>query len=150
MKTLFKNRQATHEYAIEDTLTAGIMLEGWEVKSLLASQATFNAGNAFVRLVGGEAFLEAFTIQPLAQTNMGLLAERNPLRSRKLLLTRHEIDKWSKKVAERGFTIVPLEFMQGRKLKIVIGLAKGKNLRDKRETVKARDLDREIARELSN
>lgn len=150
MKTLYKNRQAYHEYHIEDTLTAGLVLEGWEVKALLASQATFNGGGAFVRLKDGEAWLEAMTIQPLAQAAKGLLTPLNPTRSRKLLLKRSELEKLTKKVAERGYTIVPLEILQDRKLKVSIGLAKGKKQHDKRDAIKTRDVERDLRRAEKN
>lgn len=148
MKTLFQNRQARFDYAIEATFTAGVLLEGWEVKSLLNSQATFNAGNAFVRFKDGEAWLEAFTVQPMASTAKGLLVDRQPLRSRKLLLTRQELDKLQKKVAISGYTVVPLAISYDRRIKVEIGLGKGKKKHDKRETVKQRDQSRDFQRQL--
>lgn len=145
-KVLVENRQAKHQYAISDSFTAGIILQGWEVKAMLAGHATFNGGSAFVRMVGGEAFLEGLTVTPLVQAGRGMTIELEPNRSRKLLLNRAELDKLAKKVAERGFTIVPLAVIGGRKFKVEIALAKGKNHADKRESIKARDLDREMAR----
>ncbi|WP_087865229.1 SsrA-binding protein SmpB [Comamonas thiooxydans] len=148
MKTLFQNRQARFDYAIEASHTAGVLLEGWEVKSLLNSQATFNAGNAFVRFKDGEAWLEAFTIQPMASTAKGLLVERQPLRSRKLLLTRHELDKLQAKVAISGYTVVPLEITYDRRIHVVIGVGKGKKKHDKRDTIKQREQSRDLQRQL--
>lgn len=147
-KTVVDNRQARHLYHIEEDFEAGIMLQGWEVKAILAGQATFNGGSSFVRLVDGEAFLDAFTITPLPQANKGLLLECQPVRLRKLLLNKSELTKLERRVRERGYTVVPLEVTYGRKLKVRIGLAKGKKLADKRETVKNRDHARETAREL--
>lgn len=146
VRTVVENRQARHLYSIEDTFTAGLMLEGWEVKAILAGQATFNGGGAYIKLKDGEAFIESLTITPLANSNKGMLVEREPCRERKLLLNKSEISKLTKKVAERGYTIVPLSIQLNRKLKLEIALAKGKNHADKRATVKERDLKREMAR----
>lgn len=147
--TILENRQARHLYAIEDSYEAGLVLEGWEVKAILAGRANFNGGGAFIRLTAGEAWLEAMTITPLPASNKGLLAPMQPGRARKLLLRGAELEKLSRKVAERGYTVVPLSVERGRKLKLVIGLAKGKNHADKRDTIKQRDLTREVQRELA-
>lgn len=149
MKTIIENRQASHLYFIEESLEAGIVLEGWEVKAILAGRANFNGGGAYIRLVQGEAFLESMSITPQHESNLGLLAKRDPHRRRKLLLRASELAKLGKKVAERGYTIVPLRLTQGRKLKLEIGLAKGKRLPDKREAIKQRDLGREAERSLT-
>lgn len=146
MKTLLENRQARHNYFIDDTMTAGLKLEGWEVKAIRAGRANFNGGGAFIRFTGGEAWLEAMTITPLREANFGLLEERKPNRERKLLLKRSELDKLGKRVAERGYTIVPLAVLDGRHFKLQIGIAKGKKQHDKRETLKQRDLIRALAR----
>lgn len=146
--TVVENRQARHLYAIEDTFEAGLMLEGWEVKAILGGRATFNAGAAYVKLRDGEAFLESLTITPSAQDNKGLFEALEPGRPRKLLLNRSELSKLERRVATRGYTIVPLSIICKRKLKLIIGLAKGKTLVDKRETVKARDQKRDLARDL--
>jgi SsrA-binding protein len=149
-RTVVDNRQARHLYFIEDTFEAGIMLQGWEVKAILAGQATFNGGAAFVRLIDGEAFIDSLTITPLTQARKGLLTELDPGRRRKLLLNKSELIKLERRVAERGYTIVPLALTYGRKLKVNIGLVKGKKLADKRETVKNRDQQRDMAREMRN
>lgn len=148
MKAFLENRQARHNFFIDDTLTAGLKLEGWEVKAIRAGRANFNGGGAFIRFNNGEAWLDAMTITPLPQAHQGLLDERKPGRARKLLLTRAELTKLGRRVAERGFTVVPLAVMDGRTFKLQIGLAKGKKLHDKRETIKARDLSRAAARGL--
>ena len=150
MTTLLENRQARHLYTIEDTLEAGLVLEGWEVKAILAGRANFNGGGAFVRMKDGEAWLEAMTITPLPMAAKGLLLDAQPARARKLLLKKAELNKLGRKVAERGYTVVPLEVTRGRRLKLKIGLAKGKNHADKRETIKQRDQAREVQRELSS
>lgn len=149
MSTLLENRQARHNYFIGDTLTAGIKLEGWEVKSIREGRANFNGGNAFIRIHGGEAFLEAMTITPSVRTNLGLLSPRDPARSRKLLLKRSELDKLTKKVTQAGYTVVPLALVDGHCFKLKIGIAKGKKQHDKREATKERDLARSMAREMA-
>lgn len=148
LRTVVDNRQARFLYQIEDTFTAGLVLEGWEVKSILAGQANFNGGGAFIRLKDGEAFIDTMTITPLPQALKGLLQALDPNRPRKLLLKRAEIDKLNRRVAERGFTVVPLALTYNGKLKLEIGVAKGKKLADKRESVKQRDGQRELAREI--
>lgn len=142
MDVIAQNRQARHNYFIEDTFLAGMVLEGWEVKAILAGRANFGAGGAYVRLMAGEAFLEGFSITPLPQATLGLLAERLPARSRKLLLSRAELNKLARNVIKQGYTIVPLAVQRNKKLKLEIGLARGKKQHDKRETIKARDLAR--------
>lgn len=150
VRTVVDNRQARHLYFIEDTLTAGLALEGWEVKAILDGQATFNGGNAFIKLKDGEAFVDSLTITPLPQARKGLLEELQPQRQRKLLLNRSELNKLSRQVARRGYTVVPLALTYNGKLKLEIGVAKGKKQADKRETVKDRDQKRDIARELKS
>lgn len=147
-RTLAENRQARHAYFIEDTYEAGIMLQGWEVKAILAGQANFNGGGSFIRLVNGEAFIDALTITPLASTNKGLLIPQEPARVRKLLLNKAELNKLDRRVREKSYTVVPLALTYGRKIKVVLGLAKGKKLADKRETIKTRDLERETQRQV--
>lgn len=148
-KPLVENRQARHNYAIKDTLEAGIVLEGWEVKAIRAGQATFNGGAAYVRLAHGEAWLESMTITPIASMNMGLLEPRQADRARKLLLSKQELTKLGRSVTQKGFTVVPLSLTPGRRFKLQIGLAQGKNNHDKRETVRQRDQEREIARSMT-
>ncbi len=148
LRTVIDNRQARHLYNIEDTFTAGLMLEGWEVKAILAGQANFNGGGAFVRIRGSEAFIDSMTVTPLPQAKKGLLVELNPNRERKLLLNKSELTKLDRRVSERGYTIVPLALTYNGKLKLEIGLAKGKNQADKRDTLKERDGKRDLAREM--
>ena len=145
MESIAENRQARHLYHIEDTFLAGIVLEGWEVKSILAGRGNFGMGGAFVAIKGGEAFLEGTHITPGKEVYRSHIDVPQPARARKLLLTRHELSKLSKKVIERGYTVVPLEIQRegaGKKLKVLIGLAKGKKQFDKRADQKARDLER--------
>lgn len=149
-RTVVENRQARHLYYIEETFEAGLQLEGWEVKAALAGQATFNGGAAYVKLSQGEAFLDSLTITALPQARAEhTLREPQALRPRKLLLKRAELDKLNRRVAERGYTVVPLALTYGRKLKLTLGLARGKKLVDKKESIKQRDEQREQAREVA-
>lgn len=148
VRIVVENRQARHQFFIEDTFEAGLILEGWEVKSILAGQATFNGGGAYVKMTNGEAFIESLTVTPLAQNRKGLLLDCQPGRARKLLLRKTELVKLCKKVTEKGYTVVPLSISYNGKLKMQIGLAKGKNGADKRATIKERDLTRELSRQV--
>ena len=148
VRTVIDNRQARHLFHIEDTFEAGMMLQGWEVKAILAGQANFNSGSAFVRVEGGEAFLDALTVTPLPQALKGAFADMQPIRLRKLLLNKTELNKLQRRVSEKGYTVVPLSITHNGKLKLQIGLAKGKKLHDKRETLKQRDIGRDMARDL--
>lgn len=147
-RTVVDNRQARHLFFIEDTFEAGLILQGWEVKSILAGQANFNGGSAFIKLINGEAFIDALTITPLPTTNVGLLVDREPNRLRKLLLHKSELVKLERRVKERGYTVVQLALTLDGKLKLQVGLAKGKKLHDKRDTLKQRDVQRDMARDL--
>lgn len=150
VKTVVTNRQARHLFSIEDTFEAGIMLMGWEVKAILAGQATFNGGSAYVLLTGGDAYLHSLTVTPLLQAGKGGLTDLTPSRARKLLLNKSELNKLEKRVKERGYAIVPLSITYGRKLKVQIGLAKGKNHADKRNSLKERDNARDTQRQLKD
>ena len=136
------NRRARYSYEILDTIEAGIELRGPEVKSLRAGQANLTDGYAFVR--GGEIFLRGVHISPYAQASRDNV---DPDRERKLLLHRQEIAKLAGKVAERGFTLVPLSlyWKQGR-AKVELGLARGRKTIDRREVVKKREHQREMDR----
>ncbi len=136
-----KNRPATYEYAIEDRLMAGIMLTGSEIKSIRNSKVSFN--DSYCLFIKSELWVKSLHIGEYA--NAGY-ASHEPLRERKLLLNRKELNKWADKVKERGLTIVPLSLSINEKgwAKIEIGLGKGKKLHDKRESLKNRDADREI------
>lgn len=147
-KVMAENRKARHDYFIEETFEAGIMLQGWEVKAIRAGQANFSGATAFVRIDGGEVLLEALSVTPLVSSAQGLLAERNPVRQRTLLLKKQEIHRIEKRVRERGYTLVPLALTLRRNVKVTLGLAKGKKLADKRDTLRARDLAREVERQL--
>ncbi|WP_277183351.1 SsrA-binding protein SmpB [Caballeronia sp. BR00000012568055] len=141
--SIIDNRKASFDYFIEERYEAGLVLEGWEVKALRAGRAQIKEG--YVVIKQGELFLIGTHISPLPEASK--FANLDPVRTRKLLLHRDQIDKLIGKVEQRGHTLVPLNFhyKEGR-VKCEIGLAKGKKLHDKRETEKKRDWERERAR----
>jgi SsrA-binding protein len=140
-----ENRKARHDYFIEDRYEAGLALMGWEVKSLRAGRAQLTEAYVFIR--GGEIFMMGAHLSPLNSASTHVVAD--PVRTRKLLLNRAEIDRLVGAVEREGYTIVPLElyWKQGR-AKVRIGLAKGKKQHDKRASEKERDWQRDKARVL--
>lgn len=136
-----KNRPATFEYAIEDRLTAGLVLTGSEIKSIRNSKVSFN--DSYCLYQKGELWVKSLHISEYV--NAGY-ASHDPTRERKLLLTKKELRKWADKVKEKGLTIVPLSISINDKgwAKMEIGLGKGKKLHDKRESSKNRDAEREM------
>lgn len=139
--TIAQNRKARHDYFIEDTIEAGIKLEGWEVKSLRASKGQIV--DSYVTFKDGAAYLFGAQFQPLLTASSHVQAD--PLRTRKLLLKQKEIDKLMVAVEQKGYTCVALSLYWSHELvKCEIGLAKGKKNHDKRDTEKSRDADREM------
>ncbi len=142
-----ENRKARHDFFIDETIEAGLALEGWEVKSLRAGRA--NLTEAYALLKDGEAWLFGAHIAPLSSASTHV--KTDPTRSRKLLLHRREIDRLIGAVERKGFTLVPLQlYWQRGRAKLSLGLARGKKQHDKRDTVKNRDWDRQKARILKN
>ena len=141
-KLIAQNRKARHDYHIDDVFEAGLVLVGTEVKSLRAGRATL--GDGFAEITNGEAFLHGVHIPEYTE---GTWTNHAPRRVRKMLLNRHEIDKIESKVNERGFTLVPLSmyFKDGR-AKVEIALARGKDVGDKRQAIKEREMKREMER----
>jgi SsrA-binding protein len=141
--TIVDNKKAFHEYFIEERYEAGLMLEGWEVKAIRAGRS--NLKESYVVLKQEEVWLIGCHISPLPTASTHI--HPDPVRSRKLLLHAHEIRKLIGKVQQAGFTLMPLNlhFSKGR-VKIEIGLAKGKKLHDKRAVQKDRDWQREKSR----
>jgi len=137
-----RNPKATHDYHVLETWEAGIVLSGTEVKSLRDGKASIK--EAWARVWNGEVFLEGMNITPYAQGNR---YNHEPVRSRKLLLHRREIERLIGAVEQQGLTLVPLElyFLRG-KAKIALALGRGKKQHDKREDIKRRIADREAAR----
>lgn len=144
-RAIAENRRARYDYFIEERLEAGLALEGWEVKSMRAGRAQLTEAYVYVR--NGEAFLIGAHIAPLSTASTHKVAD--PVRTRKLLLHRNEIDRLIGAVERRGYTIVPLElYWKNGRAKLQIGLAKGKKQHDKRATEKDRDWQRDKARTL--
>lgn len=141
--TIALNRKARHEYSIEDTYEAGIALEGWEVKSLRAGRIQLDQGYVFVK--HGEAFLFGANITPLPTASTHI--NPDPQRTRKLLLHARELSKLIGSVERKGYTLVPLAlYWHNNRVKLEIGLAKGKKLHDKRAAEKDRDWQRQKQR----
>jgi SsrA-binding protein len=145
-KLIVDNRRARHEYHLGDRVEAGLVLQGTEVKVLRGGEATLQQAYAEVR--DGEAWLLGLHVPEYTEGNR---ANHDPDRPRKLLLHRREIERLAAGVAEKGFTLVPtkLYFRDGR-VKVELALAKGKELRDKRRDIAARDARRQIERELKS
>jgi SsrA-binding protein len=139
-RTIATNRRARHDYEILETVEAGLVLRGTEVKSLRGSHVTFK--DAFATIRNDEAWLVGCHINPYSH---GTDANHDPERDRKLLLHRREIARLSGKVAERGLTLIPLRlYFKGGRAKLEIGLARGKKLHDKRASLRERDAKREM------
>lgn len=144
MKPVCQNRKAYHDYHIEDTIEAGIALLGTEVKSLRQGKASLK--ESYVLFREGEAYLLNCHISPYSHGNR---MNHDPLRTRKLLLNKKEINSLSGKVARKGYALIPLKiYFKKSFAKIEIGLARGKKLYEKRDTIKEREARREIARAL--
>lgn len=137
------NRKAHFEYFIEDRFEAGLVLEGWEVKSLRAGRVQLD--QSYVIIQHGAAWLFGCLITPLQTASTHI--EPDPTRTRKLLLNQRELNKLIGSVERKGYTIVPLNlYWKNNRVKLEIGLAKGKKLHDKRATEKDRDWDRQKQR----
>lgn len=140
MPVLARNKKAFHDYFIEDKLEAGIELVGTEVKSVKAGKVSIK--ESFIRIIRDEVFVMNMHITPYEFGNINNVAES---RVRKLLLNRREIKKWSEKIKEQGYTIVPISvYIKQRLVKMEIGLAKGKKMHDKRESLKRKDIERDM------
>lgn len=142
-RTIAENRKARHDYFIEEQLEAGLALQGWEVKSLREGRANLTEGYAVLR--GGEAWLIGANIAPLLSASTHVLPD--PVRSRKLLLARRELDRLTGAVERQGYTLVPLSlYWKNGRAKLALGLAKGKKQHDKRAANRERDWERERQR----
>ena len=143
-----QNKKAFHDFFIEETFQAGISLSGTEVKSMRASRC--NLKESFIKIEGGSAFIEGMHISPYSHGN---IFNTDPVRRRRLLLNKREINRLRAKVTQEGYTIVPLKaYFKGCYVKIEIALAKGKKLHDKREAIakktQARNIQREFAQKV--
>ncbi len=142
IKIIANNKKAYHEYFVDEVYEAGLMLQGTEVKSLRMGQVSIK--ESYCRIRNGEVFIDNMNISPYEQGNR---ENHDPLRERKLLLHRDEIDKLIKKVAEKGLTLVPTKiYFKDSRAKIEVGVCRGKKLFDKRETLKRKQADRESDR----
>ena len=145
--TLIKNKKANFDYEIIEQFVAGIALLGFEVKSLKGGHGSLDGAYVVVR--GGEVFITGMHIPPYQPNNTP--KDYDPYRTRKLLLTKKEIDELLGKEKDKGLTIVPINVHNvGRKVKLTIAIARGKKKYDKRESIKKRDTEREIGRKLKN
>jgi SsrA-binding protein len=141
--TVAVNRRARHDYAIEDTLEAGLVLTGTEIKSIRAGRA--NLAEAYARIERGEAWLIGAHIAPYEQGNRN---NHEPTRTRKLLLHRDQIAELLGKTQAKGFTLVPLRlYIRDGLAKLEVGIARGKKAHDKRRSIAERDMRRELERE---
>lgn len=141
-KTVAQNKKAYHDYFIEETYEAGIVLQGTEIKSIRAGHV--NLKDAYVRIQNGEAVIFGMHISPYEQGNR---YNHDPLRTRKLLLHKREINKLYGEAKETGYALIPLKlYLKNGFCKVLIGLAKGKKNYDKREDLKRKEAKREIER----
>lgn len=146
-KLLAQNKKASHDYFIEDTYEAGLVLTGTEIKSLRKGRA--NIGDAFATIRGGEAFIHNMHISPFEQGNINNPAD--PTRTRKLLLHKVQIRKLVGQSKQEGYTVVPLKvYVRNGYAKLLIGLGRGKKQHDKRDTAAKRDAQRDIQRALKS
>lgn len=145
--TIAQNKKAWHEYFLEDRFEAGIVLEGWEVKSLRAGHGQLT--EAYVEVRDGEVFLVGARITPLLSASSHITPD--PQRRKKLLLNKKEISKLIGAVERKGYTLAPIAmYWKNGRVKLEIALAKGKQAHDKRASIKQREVDRELRRALKN
>ncbi|MGI6002498.1 MAG: SsrA-binding protein SmpB [Lachnospiraceae bacterium] len=146
IKLIANNKKAYHDYFIDEKYEAGIELAGTEVKSLRMGKCSIK--EAYIRPHGNELYVEHMNITPYEKGN---IFNKDPLRDRRLLLHRHEINKLLGKVTQKGYTLMPLRvYFRGSLVKVEVGLARGKKLYDKRQDIAKRDMRREAERELKN
>jgi len=137
------NKKARFEYEISETIEAGIVLNGTEVKSLRLKKV--NVSDAYAKMMNGEAFIIGLNISPYEMANR---FNHDPVRERKLLLHKKEIKRLTGKLKEKGFTLVPIKmYFKNGKVKVLLGLGKGKAKYDKRRTIQKRELDRDLRRQ---
>ena len=145
-RTIAENRKARHDYFVDEVYEAGIELFGTEVKSI--RRGTVNLKDSYCEIDKGELFALGFHISPYEEGN---IFNKNPLRPKKLLMHKREIMKLTGLVSREGFTLIPLSlYFKGSRVKMAIGLCRGKKLYDKRDSIAKRDADREIERRMKN
>lgn len=144
MKLVANNKKAYHDYFIEEKYEAGVVLHGTEVKSMRMGKCSIK--EAFIRIENGEIYAYGMHVSPYEKGN---IFNKDPLRVKKLLLHKQEINKLTGKIAEKGYTLVPLQvYFKDGLAKVEIGLAKGKKLYDKRQDIAKKDQRREAEKEL--
>ena len=142
-KLVANNKKVYHEYFLEETYEAGISLAGTEVKSIRMGKCSIK--ESFIRIEKDEVFIYGMHISPYEKGN---IFNKDPLRVKKLLLHKYEINKMAGKIAEKGYTLVPLQvYFRGSLVKVELGLAKGKKLYDKRQDIAKKDQKREAEKE---
>ncbi len=142
-KLVANNKKAYHDFFIDETYEAGIALHGTEVKSLRMGKCSIK--EAFIRIENGEVFVYGMHVSPYEKGN---IFNKDPMRVKKLLMHRYEINKLLGKIKEKGFTLVPLQvYFKNGKAKVEIGLARGKKLYDKRADIAKKDMKREAEKE---
>ena len=142
-KLIANNKKAYHDYFIEDKYEAGISLAGTEVKSLRMGRCSVK--EAFIRIEKGEVYVYNMHISPYEKGN---IFNKDPLRVKKLLLHRHEVNKILGEVSQKGYTLVPLQvYLKGSLVKVQVGLGRGKKLYDKRDTIAKKDQRREAEKD---
>lgn len=145
-KTIAKNPVAYHNYTIEETLEAGIILTGTEIKSI--RQGKVNLKESYAGIKDGEVFIYSMHISPYEQGN---IFNKDPLRTRKLLLTKREINKLIGKIQTKGYTLVPISlYFKDSLVKLELGIGKGKKLYDKREDIAKKDAERRMQQAKKN
>jgi len=143
IKLIANNKKAYYDYFIEDKYEAGIALAGTEVKSLRMGKCSIK--ESYIRIENGEVFIYNMHISPYEKGN---IFNKDPLRVRKLLMHRHEINKLAGRVSQKGYTLVPLQiYFKGSLVKVEVGLARGKKLYDKREDIAKKDQRREAEKD---
>ena len=142
-KLIANNKKAYHDYFIDETYEAGVALHGTEVKSMRMGKCSIK--ESFIRIENGEVFVYGMHVSPYEKGN---IFNKDPLRVKKLLMHKYEINKLTGKVAEKGYTLVPLQvYFKDGKVKVEVGLARGKKLYDKRQDIAKKDQRREVERE---
>lgn len=142
-KIIAQNKKAHFNYSIEDSLEAGIVLEGTEVKSVKEGSISF--ADSFAIIENGEVWVQNLHISPYSYSS---IFNHDPDRKKKLLLNRDEIKRLTRKVDEKGFTLIPLDFyLKNGRVKMTLGLCKGKKLYDKRADIREKDINRDMARD---
>lgn len=143
LKKIAENKKARFNYFVEDSIECGVVLEGTEVKSVKSGNISFS--DSFAEIINGEIWLKNFHISEYAFSSV---FNHNPARAKKLLLHRDQIKRLVRKAEEKGYTLIPLDvYLKNGRVKISLGVCKGKKLFDKRETIKSRDIERDIARD---